>query len=223
MVPALIDDLAGLERWLMMEQCDLMLCLRDGFSEIIGTYHVKSPDKYISAEGPLASFDIQLKIFDHHPHITPELRETGGLISIISDNHTYSNGLLCYGPPKFVWASNPDMTLIRFFEEYIHSYFAGYLYFREHGIWPQGEYEHGGPGVLTAYSELLKCKQDFHSILGMLKLHSLKFRRDRWPCPCRSGKKLCDCCRTTLNSAGSRISREVANNLLEVFSSDYHL
>lgn len=138
-------------------------------------------------------------------------------------NHVNPNGTLCYGPPKFVWASNPNMTLIRFFEEYTHSYFVGYLYFREHGIWPQGEYEHGNLGVLTAYSELLKCKQDFHSILGMLKLLSLKFRRDRWSCPCKSDKKLGDCCRPALNSAGKKINREVAKNLLKVFSGDYHL
>ena len=223
MVPALEDNLARLERWLVMEQGDLALSHSDGFSEVVGIYYVKSPDKHISASGPLASFEINFKIYDKHPYVTPELRETGGLIKNIPGNHVNPNGTLCYGPPKLVWASNPDMTLVRFFEEYIHSYFMGYVYYQEHGNWPQGEYEHGNPGVLSAYSELLECKQDFHSILGMLKMLSLKFRRDRWPCPCRSGEKLGDCCRTALNSAGGRINREVANNLLEVFSCDYHL
>lgn len=223
MVPTLIDDLAELKQWLLLEQYELKICSCKGYTEITGTYFVQASDKQVSASGPLARFEVCFKIYNNHPYVTPELRETGGLIKNISGNHLNPNGTLCYGPPKFVWASNPNMTLVRFFKEYIHSYFMGYLYFQEHGNWPQGEYEHGGPGVLTAYSELLKCKQDFHSILGMLKLLSLKFRRDRWPCPCMSGKRLGDCCRPTLNSAGRKINREVAEKLLNVFSSDYHL
>lgn len=221
MVPKLTDDLTELRQWLSIEQWGLGVNSYDDYTEVSGMYFVKSSDQQISALGPLAEFEIYLKIFDDHPRTPPRLQETGGVIVKKSANHINGNGTICYGPPEFVWASNPNMSLVRFFEEYIYGYFVGYLYFQEYGVWPQGEYEHGNPGVLAAYSELLECKATLRSIRGLLNLLSLKHRRDRWMCTCRSGKKLGVCCRPALNAASKKINRKTAKDLLNAFQNDY--
>jgi len=114
------------------------------------------------------------------------------------------------------------MNLVEFFDEYVRSYFLGYLHYDKFDHWPKGEYAHGNEGVIDSVAELLGCKPNLNQIIGLLKLLELKHRRDRWTCPCGSKKRLGNCCRQMLNKASPHISRAQASRLLHAFKSDYH-
>lgn len=222
MAKQLEQDLAELETWIAMEQPHLSTQRQNGFIEIAGTYLVKSNNPERAAFGPLARYAISVKVFDNHPKRSPQLRETAGAIvrSNQKRNHVNPDGSLCYGPPSLTWAQNPDMTLVKFFNEYVRSYFLGYLHYETCGEWPKGEYEHGNAGVIDAISEMLGCKPRLNIILGLLYMIPLKHRRDRWHCPCGSKKRLGVCCRKALNKASRLIPRDQALSLRQALASD---
>lgn len=222
MAKLLEQDLAELETWFSMEQPHLVTRKSEGFTEITGTYLVKSKNPERAAFGPLARYEVLIKVYDSHPSSPPVLRETAGDIvkSSRKRNHVNPDGSLCYGPPALTWAQNPNMTLIKFFNEYVRSYFLGYLHYETCGEWPKGEYEHGNEGVVDAVSEILGCKRDLNIIMSLLRLLPLKHRRDRWHCPCGSKKRLGACCREALNKAPQLVPRDQALSLRRALASD---
>lgn len=222
MAKQLEQDLAELETWLTLEQPHISIKPQNGFTEIAGIYLVKSNNPERAAFGPLARYVISVKVFDNHPKQSPQLRETDGAIvrSNQKRNHVNYDGTLCYGPPSLTWAQNPNMSLVTFFKEYVHSYFLGYLHYETCGEWPKGEYEHGNDGVIDAISEILGCKPNLNIIHGLLYLIPLKHRRDRWHCPCGSKKRLGRCCRKALNKASRLVPRDRAYALSKALASD---
>ena len=220
MVQNLTEQIAELKSWLSMDQPGLNVSLQDDFYKVYGSYIVKPSSPESAAFGPLGRFDIQVRVFVDHPERLPLINEMSGRITVGGKNHANGDGTLCYGPPALTWAANPDMNLIRFFKEYVRSYFLGYLHYEETGLWPKGEYTHGNEGVLTAFSEILNCAPNLKVINGLLVLLTKKHRRDRLACHCQSGDRLGECCRTQLNIASKTISREKANMLLTALYRD---
>ena len=159
------------------------------------------------------AFDIKVTVPTDFPKTLPTVYETAGRIPRVADNHINENGSICFGVPEIIAARRSDLTIVIFLSEILHDYFLGYLHFTEFGVWPFGEIKHGYIGVIEELAEILECSPDIRKIRALLFLLSKKHRRDRWDCPCKSKKRLGQCCRAALNRAFRRVSRSEAKDL----------
>ncbi|MGB6229083.1 MAG: hypothetical protein WBF53_03025 [Litorimonas sp.] len=207
------DDRHRLDRWLAIHQPRLRLSTDEtGRASISGVFDLVTME---SGNPPTtyASFEIDFIIPDDFPSSLPKVFETGGQIERKPEHHINGDGSICYGVPVIIAARRPDMSVDTFISEILHDYFLGYLCYQERGTWPFGEVGHGYTGALEYLAELLDCDARPNKVRALLALLSLKHRRDRWHCPCGSGKRLGQCCRSALNRASRRLTRREALRL----------
>lgn len=208
-------DLDIIDRWLAINQPSLKMGKTDGAVRISGTYAL-CDQAGCSAPQVFETFQIEFVVPDDFPSSLPRVFETAGRIPRLSDNHINDDGSICYGVPSIISAKQSNLTLISFLNEILHDYFLGYLHFLEFGNWPFGEISHGYIGVVEELAEILDCTPDVRKVRALLTLLSKKHRRDRWPCPCGSLKKLGNCCRPALNKASTKMNRSEARKLISL-------
>lgn len=208
-------DLDTIDRWLAINQPSLKMSMTGGALIINGTYALCDQ---AGCSGPqvFEVFQIDFVVPDDFPSSLPRVFETAGRIPRLSNNHINDDGSICYGVPSIISAKQPNLTLISFLNEILHDYFLGYLHFLEFGKWPFGEISHGYIGVVEELADILDCTPDVRKVRALLKLLSKKHRRDRWPCPCGSSKKLGNCCRPALNKASTKMKRSEARKLISL-------
>lgn len=206
---AILDKL---DRWLATNQPELHVEAHEGQCRVFGQYQLEENEE--SNLTTFASFDIEMIFPVKFPVRLPVVYETDKQIERLSENHINFDGSICYGVPEIISALRPNLTIAEFFEEILFDYFLGYLHFKETGQWPYGELSHGIKGIYQGFSDILGCENSPKIIYGLLYLLTHKHRRDRWACPCKSGKRLRDCCRPALNVAGRRVKRQDAKRLL---------
>lgn len=207
------DQQDTLDRWLAINQSALRLDLVDGDIVISGSY-LLSHEISSGHQQNYEAFDIKITVPADFPKTLPTVYETAGRIPRDADNHINENGSICFGVPEIIAARRPDLTIVSFLSEILHDYFLGYLHFAEFGVWPFGEIKHGYIGVIEELAGILECSPDILKIRALLYLLSKKHRRDRWDCPCKSKKRLGECCRGALNRASRSVSRGEAKDLL---------
>jgi len=206
-------DLDKIDRWLALNQPGLKINIIDDAVIVDGTYAL-CDQTGINGPQIFETFEIEFVVPDDFPQSLPRVYETAERIPRLSDNHINDDGSICFGVPSIISAKRPNLTLIPFVDEILHDYFLGYLHFLEFGEWPFGEISHGYMGVVEELAEILDCKPDARKVKALVSLLSKKHRRDRWPCPCGSPKKLGKCCRPALNKASTRMSRSEARLLI---------
>lgn len=182
-----------------------------------GTFNVPSNNPKIAASGPLASYEICLRIPSGYPLQEPKLYETGGKIPREYVNHVNYDGSCCFGVWHVILVKKLDMTVADLLNGPIRSYFYGQFHLESRGFWPFGELDHGFKGVVQAYASLLNCPENPRVISSLLTLLGRKWKRDRHPCPCNSGARLRDCCRAHLDAVPIRIHYKTAQPMAQRF------
>lgn len=83
--------------------------------------------------------------------------------------------------------------------------------------WPFGQWAHGAKGIFQFYRKLLRTS-DLRVMTTYLEYLAAKKVKGHWPCPCRNGKKLCDCHFDQIKDLREKISRkdaEISLNILK--------
>ena len=202
MEPVVSDHLDGLlkeaRRAVGFHQPRLRCRVVDDQVEISGTYLLVARRPELAAAGPLATYDIRIKIPEGFPRAEPLVFELAGAFPQDPDHHVNSDGSCCFGVWELLRVQKPRMTIHDFIGGPVRSFFVSQHYKATTGRWPFGELSHGNAGLIEAYAELLGCQPDRRTVEGLLRVLSSKWKRDRRPCACRSGKRLGDCCRVRL-------------------------
>jgi hypothetical protein len=140
-------------------------------------------------------YRLRIAVPRNFPKSLPLVTETGGKIPRIEGFHVNSDNTLCLGSPlRLLLSTSRAPTLLGFAEKcLIPHLFAISHKLRHGGPLPFGELNHGLPGILDDYIDLLKLRepqQAFRAIqiLGMKKRHANKL-----PCPCGCNRRLGKC------------------------------
>jgi len=137
------------------------------------------------------TYEIEIFVPEDFPESPPTVKETGGKIP--EDFHQFQpSGTLCLGAPVEVRRRfAKHRSLIGFINDQIIPYLYSYSCFREHGMLPHGELDHGAAGLLHYYMEYFGT--DLLATLKLLKCLADNFAPPLGPCPCESGRQLDEC------------------------------
>jgi len=137
------------------------------------------------------TYEVEIIIPDDFPDSPPTAKETAGAIP--DDFHQFkSSGTLCLGAPVEVRRRFAEhRTLISFINEQVIPYLYSYSCYRDHGVLPHGELDHGSSGLLDYYMEHFGANAI--TTLKLLKCLADDFAPPLGPCPCGNGRKLKDC------------------------------
>lgn len=168
----------------------------------------------------LGRFLVAIHLPHEFPDAEPIVMEIGGRIPHHPDRHVFpKTGVACVQAPG-QWLARPaeERTLGNFLRGPLHNYFLGQLAVEAGLDWPFGEYEHGLPGLRTAYSEMLELDDPnlVEPFLETLKKGRIK---GHWPCPCGSGKIIRHCHVEKLRDLQARISSAAAETALKWMTS----
>lgn len=150
------------------------------------------------------------------PASRPKVWETGGRIKRDKDHHVNErNGSCCIAVYDEWSAKTGDESFGSFLRVPFRNFFISQTHFRKYGEWPFKEREHGLPGMLQSYSEILSCAADAASVGRQLDFLMRQRPKGHWCCPCGSGKRLRYCCRSRLSELSTRINPILAARLLK--------
>jgi len=137
-------------------------------------------------------YEVSLYIPKCLPQQLPYVYETSGKVSD-SYSHKYTDQKLCLGTDIEIFIDFSDgMSITKWVNNYVISYFFSYEYFIRFCEYPFEERSHGISGPLEFYQEYfeLTCLSDTLDFLK--KIHNKSYR-GHLSCPCNSGKKTREC------------------------------
>ncbi len=148
-------------------------------------------------EGTLNVDDIdediyQVKIdISHFPKYFPQVWETGERIPRKPDRHIYANSnSLCFTTraKEMILLRKKVKTIHCFVSEILIKYLQNNSYYEINGTYRDGEYDHGGKGVLQGYQDILGLKKPEHILEALdWRMKGKKATRNE-PCFCGNGK-----------------------------------
>lgn len=177
------------------------------------------PVRFESRE--LGRFLVAIHLPHGFPDAEPVVMEIGGQIPHHPDRHVYSNGVACVQAPG-QWLAWPaeERTLGNFLRGPLHNYFLGQLAVEAGLDWPFGEYDHGYPGLLQAYSEMLGLDEaDPERIGAYLRVLKKERIKGHWLCPCGSGGILRRCHSDELRALQTNVTPKAAAVALRLLES----
>jgi len=175
------------------------------------------------AEG--VSFTTDMRIPSSYPDTEPILICDPKEIPWKLHRHVYANNTgraclcgRCETRIHWPWGSN----LTDFVTKLVYPYFAGQFYYDTHGEWPPtGERDHGKPGILETFTDLVpELKNPSESqVKSFLRLLARKSTpKGHELCPCGSRKKLRGCHEQFVSRLRSCVDpRHAALDLKEAF------
>jgi hypothetical protein len=189
-------------------------------------FFTESGKNYLRGSFPLESegrildrFVIEIELPERGRDTIPAIREIGGRIPRIVDNHINPNGDICLFVPDERWRVFPrGATLLDFLNGPVRNYFLGYCLKEAGEDWPFGERHHGKSGIIEYYEEVVGTNNQV-VIKKYLEVLSSKNLKGHWKCPCLSGKKIRDCHQSQLEDLRQKIDRSAAEKSLSYFQS----
>lgn len=144
---------------LAQSQPELSAKGRDGYIAVTGKIVVRDD------LGPLDSFEIFMAIPPDFPLDEPVVWEIGSRIPRTADRHVFEkDGNLCLGVWEAWLAKTPCVSFAAYMAGPVADYFFGQALVEIGESWPFGERDHGLPGVLDAYAEVLGLAADLGAI-----------------------------------------------------------
>lgn len=151
-------------------------------------------------------YAVGIKVPEGFPQELPCVEELAGRIP--NDFHTNPDGTLCLGSPvRLHLKLHSTPTLRGFIEGCLVPYLAGHSHYEQTGDMLFNELDHGAPGLINDYKQLLKVDSK-KAVLDLMKLMTVRKRRaNKVACPCGSGKRVGRCHHAVLNPLRHRLSR----------------
>lgn len=202
---ARLRQLTDLERAVQDQQPDLRLVMEGDNPSFRGSFQLANDGIVFDR------FSIRIT-FPDGTFKLPQIEEIGGRIPRHIDRHVFGNGAIC--------TEVPELTLLRgryslasYLDGPVRNYFLGQILVEQGQKWPFGEWDHGRPGLLQAYGEILGVT-DGAQIRGFLDCLRHKKVKGHWNCPCGSGKRIRDCHVTKLRQLQDVVSPSIARQAL---------
>lgn len=160
---------------------------------ISGTFRFRAhPPKHPEIED---QFDLSIRVPEGFPGAVPLVSEEGKRLFPYEAFHVNPNGTFCLGSPlRMLIMLQQEPT----FTGFIATILVPYLYAMSHKLRYGGEFvfkdlDHGSPGLLADYREILQI-DSVNQVLPTLKALGLRKRlANKQPCPCGCGKRLGVC------------------------------
>lgn len=126
-------------------------------------------------------YEVEIHCTDNFPKEFPRLFEISGKIPRIADWHVYEDSGSCCTkiPPEEILRCQRGITLSQYIEEEVLPYFFNQTYRRFEGYYINGEYSHGGRGLLEYYSEELRTGNDYKLTLDLIKFIAMEDKPHR--------------------------------------------
>jgi hypothetical protein len=179
-------------------------------------FYVRGQVIYVTGSFPVQQdgievdrFQVEIQFPSHFPRGIPRVRETGMRIPRIADRHMYPDGTACLFVDEEWIMVNPEGTnWLTFLNGPVRNFFIGQCLVEAGEEWPFGQRSHGARGILECYVELTGTN-DLRTAYNYLQTLSKKKIKGHWPCPCGSGRKICDCHQQGIRRFKERIPRQV--------------
>lgn len=148
-------------------------------------------------DGPEISdrFELEITVPSEFPFLLPTVKEIAKKIPRQEGFHINPDDSLCLGSPLRLLSLVQDLpTIVGFAERCLVPYlYAIHLKLKQGGGLYMGELEHGSPGIITDYLELLSLKSK-NEVLEALELMCVRKRvANKKICPCICGRRLGKC------------------------------
>lgn len=197
----LVAAFAKLEGTLQQRYPDLRLVFRDEKPLFVGSFPIAHGGEEIDR------FSIEISFPDGIDGI-PVVREIGGRIPRDSSHHVNQpSGDLCTDVPELILLRG--YTFLDFLDGPLRNFFLSQIVTAGGKPWPMGQWNHGKPGLLEAYGELLGVSGE-GQIRRFLDYVSRKEVKGHWPCPCGNGQRLRNCHHQQIRDLRSRIPHKIA-------------
>ena len=141
------------------------------------------------------SYDLSILVPETFPRDLPRVTETAGRIPRDGKHHINPDGTLCLGTPlRLLRDFSKIPTLVGFAEIFLVPYLYAVSLKLDYGIpFVFGELEHGGPGELADYADMLGLKSPEQAKRALTLLAQKKRRANKFQCPCGCGLRLGRC------------------------------
>jgi hypothetical protein len=179
-----VSQLTDLERAVQEKQPDLRLVLEGDTPSFRGSFQLANDGVVFDR------FSIQIT-FPDGAFKLPRIEEIGGRIPRHIDRHVFGNGAICTEVPELTLLRG-RYSLVSYLDGPVRNYFLGQILVEQGQKWPFGEWDHGKPGLLQAYGEVLGVT-DEEQIRRFLDCLGHKKVKGHWNCPCGTGKRIRDC------------------------------
>ena len=174
----------------------------------------RGPYELIEAGAVADRYLIEIKFEAGLPPDRPKVWEIDRRIKRDKDYHINErDGSCCLGVYDEWSTKTGDSSFVTFLRVPFRNFFVSQSHYQKYGTWPFDERDHGLPGMLQSYSELLGCATDVSTVGCQLDFLTRKGPKGHWVCPCGSGKRLRCCCQPHVNELSKRIDRNAAARL----------
>lgn len=201
---ALVRQLIDLERAVQEKQPDLRLVLQGDTPSFRGSFQLANDGVVFDR------FLIKIAFQDGICR-PPRIEEIGGRLPKHRDRHVFEDGSICTEVPELTLLRG--YSLVSYLDGPVRNYFLGQILVEQGQKWPFGEWDHGKPGLLQAYGEVLGVK-DEQQIRWFLDCLGHKKVKGHWSCPCRSGKRIRDCHMPAIRQLQDVVSPSIARQAL---------
>lgn len=136
------------------------------------------------------SFEIGIEVPSDFPTTLPSVREIGTRTA--NYPHVNPSGTFCLGiPTKVRDTFAKEGTLLSFIEKVIVPYLYAFRIWQEFGVYPFGDLDHGGDGILQSYRDYFDT--DDLGVIQFLGINVTGTYKGHHLCPCGSKKKIRKC------------------------------
>lgn len=159
--------------------------------EVDGKIHLRGIVSVVDKEGKhWEDYEIEIHCTDNFPKEFPRLFEISGKIPRIADWHIYEDtGSCCTKiPPEEIFRCHKGITVTEYIKEEVIPYFFNQTHRRVEGYYINGEYSHGGKGLLEYYTKELKTGSNFKLTLDLIRFIATEEKPHRTSF-CFCGKK----------------------------------
>ncbi len=193
---------------------------RQGKIIVQGVMSVTPTVDEFAGSGAIASYDVRLEIPSSYPASEPKVFELGGAFPHTPEFHCNPDGDCCVCVFETWRATAKDVSISAYLNGPLRNFLLSQYIRKETGKWPFDEWGHGLQGYIDACAERLGCRGDLKDVEYLLQVLSHRWPRGHWLCPCGSGKKIRDCCRTQLEALAEDVgvseARAMRRRLLQL-------
>lgn len=179
-----------------------------------GVYNIAPSTTQFANSGAIAEYQIRIEFCGPFPRIEPIVFETGNTIPRNEDHHINRNGSCCIVIWEVWMTAAQDISLQAYFDGPLKNFFLGQQHKTHFGVWPFDEEDHGKPGLISAFADLLGCAKKEQMVRYLLRVLSKDWPKGHWPCPCGSGKIIRMCCAANLAQLSQRVPPSNARRML---------
>jgi hypothetical protein len=165
---------------LAFDQPKLTAEIAGGKVVVEGDYLVVSEDQSVGVGGPLTEYAICIEFSPEYPRKEPKVFETGGCIPHENKYHINHDGVCCINVWEAWCVTSEDVSIQAYFSGPFKNFFLSQYVFAQTDHWPFGDYEHGRPGLIQAFSEVLGCRKNEDDIRLLLRLLKKQVSDRNW-------------------------------------------